>query len=124
MAEGYQDDAAEFIQEDVENIVRNAIAATLNDSTQYNAKKVNEWNNSIVTACLRDLQQLSRPFKYIITCIIMQDTGAGLNSSSSMHWDTSKDGLNRTQWNNTTMNCIVTVYGLAINIDDPADADM
>lgn len=122
MAEGYQDDAAEFSVEDVEGIVRKAIVTTLNEHT-YNAKKVNEWTNGIVTSCLKDLQALSRPFKYIITCIIMQKNGAGLNTSASMFWDSTKDGYCKVPWQNSTIHCIVAVYGLSVNIDDPPDAD-
>jgi dynein light chain Tctex-type 1 len=85
---------------------------------------VNEWTNLIVTNCLKDLQALARPFKYIITCIIMQKTGAGLNSTTSMHWDVTKDGYCKVPWQNSTMHCIVTVYGLSVNIDDPQDMDM
>ena len=117
MEGGFQDDNAEFNVEDVESIVRQAIHVVLNENT-FNTKKVNEWTNSIVTSCLKDLQALSRPFKYIITCIIMQKNGAGLNSSCSMHWDTTKDGYCKVPWQNSTMHCIVTVYGLSVNIDD------
>ena len=123
MAEAYQDEAAEFSVEDVEQIVRQAIHHSLNEFS-YNAKKVNEWTNNIVTNCLKNLQELSRPFKYIITCVIMQKTGAGLNTTASMHWDTSKDGYCKVPWQNTTMHCNVTVYGLSVNIDDPQDIDM
>jgi dynein light chain Tctex-type 1 len=123
MAEAFQDDNAEFSPEDVEQIVRGAIHNSLNEHS-YNSKKVNEWTNNIVTNCLKDLQALARPFKYIITCIIMQKTGAGLNCTTSMHWDASKDGHCKVPWENPTMNCIVTVYGLSVNIDDPQDIDM
>lgn len=123
MAEPFQDDSADFSVEDVEGIVRSAIHHSLNEHS-YNSKKVNEWTNNIVTNCLKDLQALARPFKYIITCIIMQKTGAGLNTSASMHWDSTKDGFCKVPWQNQTMHCIVTVYGLSVNIDDPQDIDM
>jgi len=117
---GYQDEAAEFSVEDVEAIVRGAIVGVLNQN-QYNSKKVNEWTNSIVQNCLKELQALGRPFKYIITCVIMQKTGAGLNTSASMFWDTTKDGHCKVPWQNGTMHCLVTIYGLSVNIDDPQD---
>lgn len=60
--------------------------------------QVNEWCNNIVTHCLKELQALSRPFKYIITCIIMQKNGAGLNTSNSMFWDAGKDGFCKVPW--------------------------
>lgn len=117
------DDAAEFSEEDVEAIVRSAIHNSLNEHS-YNPKKVNEWTNIVVTNCLKDLQQQNRPFKYIITCIIMQKNGAGMNTSASMHWDASKDGFCKVPWQNLTMHCVVTVFGLSVNIDDPQDMDM
>ncbi len=123
MAEAFQDDGGEFIVEDIEGVVRNAIHSTLNE-VNYNSKKVNEWTNNIVTGCLKELQALGRPFKYIITCVIMQKVGAGLNTSTSMFGEASKDGYCKIPWQNSTMHCIVTVYGLSVNIDDPQDGDM
>jgi len=117
---GYQDEAAEFSVEDVEAIVRQAIVGVLNQN-QYNSKKVNEWTNSIVQNCLKELQAMARPFKYIITCVIMQKTGAGLNTTASMFWDTAKDGHCKVPWQNSTMHCLVTIYGLSVNIDDPQE---
>ncbi len=122
-AAGYQDDAAEFSPEDVETILRGAIHNNLNEHS-YNPKKVNEWTNAIVTQTLKELHALNRPFKYVITCIIMQKTGAGLTTAVSMHWDAKKDGSCKIPWQNSTMHCIVTVYGVAVNIDDPQDLDM
>jgi dynein light chain Tctex-type 1 len=120
MADGYQDEAAEFNVEDVEGIVRTAIMGTLNEH-DYNSKKVNEWTNQIVTVCLKELQAMDRPFKYIITSIIMQKNGAGLATTASMNWDTTKDGFCKVPWQNATMHCVVTIYGMALTIDDPQD---
>ena len=122
--EGYQDDTAEFNSEDVEQYVRKAIQSVALNEAQYNPKKVNEWTNGIVTSVLKDLQQLGRPFKYIITCIITQNIGAGMHTSASMYWDVSKDGHCKLGWRNNTIHCIVTVYGVSVNIDDPQDVDM
>lgn len=123
MEGGYQDDVAEFAAEDVEAIVKTSIVDSLNEAS-YNPKKVNEWTNTIVATCLKKLQELERPFKYVITCIIMQKNGAGMNTASSQLWDANKDGMCKVPWSNLTMSCVVTVYGLAVNIDDPQDLDM
>lgn len=120
--EGYQDDNGEFSVEDVESIARQAIQNVLNENS-YNGKKTNEWSNAIVTHCLKELQALARPFKYVITCIIMQKNGSGLNTTTSMFWDTAKDGFCKVPWQNSTMHCIVTIYGICVNIDDPQDMD-
>jgi dynein light chain Tctex-type 1 len=121
MADGYAGgDSTEFQPEDVESILKVAIVNVLSENS-YNAKKVNEWTNAIVASTLKSLQELNRPFKYVISCIIMQNNGAGLNTSCSMRWDATKDGHCKVPWQNQTMNCIVTVYGVTVNIDDPQD---
>jgi len=118
----YQDDSAEFLVEDVEKIVRGAIHNVLNEIS-YNPKKVNEWINAIIAHCLKELQSLARPFKYVITCIITQKNGAGLITSTSAFWDAKKDGYCKVPWQNPTMHCIVTVYGVSVNIDDLVDQE-
>jgi dynein light chain Tctex-type 1 len=121
--DGYQDEAAEFNPEDVETIVKQAIVGALNENS-YSNKKVNEWTNNIVAQCLKNLQDMGRPFKYIITCVIMQKNGAGLCTSSTQLWDGNRDGMCKVPWSNLTMSCLVTVYGLSVNIEDPHDLDM
>ena len=123
MGDAYQDDTAEFPSEEVETIARQAIQNVLNADTPYLSKKVNEWCNAIVTSCLKELQTAGRPFKYVMTCVIMQNTGAALNTSASMHWDTNKDGHCKVPWKNNTMHVIVTIYGTSVNIEDPQDMD-
>ena len=117
---GYQDESAEFNVDDSEAIVRKAIHGVLNECS-YSSKKVNEWTNSIVSNCIKDLQAMGRPFKYIVTCVITQKNGAGFNSSTSMHWDAVKDGFCKVPWQNATMHCIVTIFGVAVNIDDATE---
>ncbi len=53
----------------------------------------------------------------------MQKNGAGLNTSNSMYWDAGKDGFCKVPWQNATMHCIVTIYGICVNIDDPQDME-
>ncbi|CAM9558649.1 unnamed protein product [Ectocarpus sp. 8 AP-2014] len=113
----FQDDAAEFSSEDVDTIVKNAITGCLTD-VMYNPKKVTDWTNTIVDNCLKELQPLNKPYKYIITCIIMQKNGAGVNTCASMVWDTTKDNFCQVPWENQNMHCIVTVYGCAVHIDN------
>ena len=52
--------------------------------------------------------------QYVATAIIMQKTGAGLQSASSCYWDNQTDGSCTVRWENKTMYCIVSVFGLAI----------
>merc|ERR1712130_1034514 len=58
----------------------------------YMHAKVNQWTNGVVESCLASLTKLQKPFKYIVTCVIMQKNGAGLHTASSCYWDNSTDG--------------------------------
>ncbi len=41
--------------------------------------------------CLKELKALEKPYKYVISCIIMQKNGAGIATAASMTWDLDKD---------------------------------
>jgi len=112
----FQEIDEEFAVEDVETVIKSSIGSVLND-TMYNPKKVNDWSNNIIAGALKGLQSLNRPYKYILTVIMMQKNGAGLVSSVSTFWDLNKDGLCKVTWENNTMHCIVTVFGMSINIE-------
>jgi dynein light chain Tctex-type 1 len=112
----YIESTDEFIVEDVETTIKDAIGMVLSD-TVYTSNKVPEWSNSILSNTLKGLQSLNRPFKFAITVIIMQKNGAGLVTTASTFWDGEKDGLCKVAWENTTTIAIVTCYGLCLNID-------
>lgn len=93
----------DFSSDDVEVVIKSAIGSVLTESIHFKTKKVNDWSNSIISAALKGLQSLNRPYKYAVTVILMQKNGAGLVSSASTFWDASKDGLCKVVWENQTM---------------------
>lgn len=99
------DEVKQIIQESVENVL---------GASSYQNNKVNQWTSSIVEQCLNQLTKLGKPFKYIVTSVIMQKNGAGLHTASSCYWDNTTDGSCTIRWENKSMYCIVTVFGLAI----------
>ncbi|XP_063233828.1 dynein light chain Tctex-type 1 isoform X2 [Bacillus rossius redtenbacheri] len=104
---------SQFVVDEVSTIIKEAVETTIGGNV-YNVAKVNQWTSSVVETCLGALTKLQKPFKYIVTCTIMQKNGAGLHSASSCFWDNSTDGSCTVRWENKTMYCIVSVYGLAI----------
>ncbi len=58
----------------------------------YKSDTVNKWTQGIVNSCLEKFIKLSKPYKYIVTCVIMQKNGAGLHTTSSCFWDNNSDG--------------------------------
>ncbi|RZF43634.1 dynein light chain Tctex-type 1 [Nilaparvata lugens] len=103
----------QFVVDEVSNIIKEAIEESIGGNA-YQQSKVNQWTSSVVEACLGALTKLQKPFKYIVTSTIMQKNGAGLHTASSCFWDNSTDGSCTVRWENKTMYCIVSVFGLAI----------
>ena len=77
--------------DEVSNVIKEAIETTIGGNS-YTHAKVNQWTNGVVESCLASLTKLQKPFKYIVTCVIMQKNGAGLHTASSCYWDNSTDG--------------------------------
>jgi dynein light chain Tctex-type 1 len=104
---------ASFVADDVSTIIKDSLDTVL-QSQQYNADKVPQWTSVCMESCMKRLTALNKPFKYIVTCLIMQKTGAGLHTAASCFWDSATDGSRTVRWENKTMYCICSVFGLAI----------
>jgi dynein light chain Tctex-type 1 len=113
MMEDQPTEETQFVVDEVSNAIKEAIETTIGGNSYMHAK-VNQWTNGVVESCLASLTKLQKPFKYIVTCVIMQKNGAGLHTASSCYWDNSTDGSCTVRWENKTMYCIVSVFGLAI----------
>ncbi|XP_076643366.1 dynein light chain 90F [Halictus rubicundus] len=112
MMEDMQEET-QFVVDDVSKIIKEAIEVSIGGNA-YQHNKVNQWTSNVVEACLGNLTKLQKPYKYIVTCVIMQKNGAGLHTASSCFWDNATDGSCTVRWENKTMYCIVSVFGLAI----------
>eukprot|EP01137_Pigoraptor_chileana_P035017 Opistho-2@28429 len=102
-----------FIVEEVTGIIKESVEALIG-AAHYQHSKVGQWSSNVVELCLKRLTALNKPFKYIVTCVIMQKNGAGLHTASSCYWDNQSDGSCTVRWENKTMYCITSVFGLAI----------
>ncbi|KAJ7559767.1 hypothetical protein O6H91_04G100300 [Diphasiastrum complanatum] len=102
-----------FIQDEINALVKAALDESLGTS-QFNHEKIGNWTSTVCEACMKRLTSLDKPFKYAVTCVIMQKNGAGLVTATSCFWDVSTDGSRTIRWENKTMYCIVTVFGMAI----------
>uniref|UniRef100_A0A8C9VWD3 Dynein light chain Tctex-type 1 n=1 Tax=Scleropages formosus TaxID=113540 RepID=A0A8C9VWD3_SCLFO len=80
-----------FVVEDISNIIKEAVDTTIG-SSPFQTARVNAWTSAVVETCLSQLAKLGKPFKYIVTCIVMQKNGAGLHAASSCFWDNTTDG--------------------------------
>ena len=114
MADNYDDDG-DFNSEEVQKIGKNAIDIIMKqEGIVYQKDKINQWSQTIIESCVKDLAKLDKKFKYAVTCIIMQNNGAGLQSAASSYWETKKDGLISVQLGSDTFHCIVTIFAMSI----------
>lgn len=111
--EKMEDDSNQFVVDDVSKIIKDTIDTVISGNA-YQQDLVQQWSATVSEQCLGALSKLKKSFKYVVTCSIMQKTGAGLHTASSCYWDSATDGTCTVRWENKTMYCIVSVFGLAI----------
>lgn len=104
-----------FNSEEAEIIVKESIENVIGGD-DYSQNQVNKWTASIVERCLTPLVKLGKPYKYIVTCAVMQKTGAGLHTANSCYWDSAMDGSCTVRWENRTMYCVVSVFAVAVTL--------
>lgn len=113
MEDTAQSEEHQFVVDEVSTIIKESIETVIGGNA-YTSAKVNNWTSQVVENVLGNLSKLNKAFKYIVTCVIMQKNGAGLHTASSCYWDNTTDGSCTVRWENKTMYCIVSVFGLAI----------
>jgi len=94
----------------IQRVVSQIVESQLTD-VAYDDDLVEHWIDSICSDCLSELAALNKPFKYLgkfcccflspgaqlvtsftVSCVIMQNTGAGLTSQHSSYCDGVNDG--------------------------------
>ncbi|CEO98686.1 Dynein light chain [Plasmodiophora brassicae] len=110
-----------FSEEEVGKIINETLDNFLNQKT-YDEKLVPHWIADISELLMQRLVALRKPFKYVVTCVIMQRNGAAIHSALSCYWDSVNDGLQAVLWPkdrsreslNRTMYCVTTVFAVGI----------
>ncbi|GMH66839.1 hypothetical protein TrLO_g12765 [Triparma laevis f. longispina] len=108
-----------FNEEQVKPILQNVVDEVLNKQP-YDEDQVQQWVDTICDKCMKQMADLQKPYKYVVTCQIMQASGAGLHSSVSCYWNQEEDNLVQYFWpnekkkdrNNCKMYCIITAVGM------------
>ena len=116
MDEDYDDDDEhEFVAKKVERIAQNAINAVVGgEQIIYAKEKVNDWWRQIIEGWLKELAKLEKMFKYVVTWIIQQRNGWGLQTAATAFWKDDTDGLIGVEVETPTFFCIVTIFAISI----------
>eukprot|EP00919_Chromeraceae_sp_WS-2016_P076721 GHVR01181387.1.p1 GENE.GHVR01181387.1~~GHVR01181387.1.p1 ORF type:complete len:113 (+),score=18.88 GHVR01181387.1:89-427(+) len=101
------------IKEPANKILKNTVESVLSTAT-YNPKEVQTWVDALTQGIVEKLQELNSSFKYIVSSVILQRSNSGFHCSSTCFWDFVSDGSLTFRWENKTMICIVTVFGVAV----------
>lgn len=80
----------------------------------YNSNDAQTWTNLLCETVLKYLTDLNKNFKFIVNCMIMQKSDAGLNISGSCYWDNEVDGNLVVKFETTHLICIVNIFGCAL----------
>lgn len=100
---------------DVNQIIRGVLEKVIGPVKLFEPERVAEWIDAIVCQCLGEINELNKPFKYIVTCYINQRDGAGICSYSLCYFDVETDLLTQILWNNDVLCSNVSIYAMALN---------
>ena len=83
------------------------------NSLVYEQDKSVSWSNQLIDNCLRGLVKLEKPYKYVVTCVLHQNTGAAINTMACGYFEETDGAVSKTIAVNDIYLCL-TVFGLAI----------
>ena len=86
---------------------------TTYESILYQQDKAKNWSNQLIDHCLRGLSKLEKPYKYVVTCVLQQNTGALLSTIGSGYFEETDGAVSKTIAINNIFLCL-TVFGLSI----------
>ena len=96
------------------NIIGESLKPFKDENVYFLPDKVAQWTQSIIDTCLKELVKMNKPYKYIVSCIIQQRIGAGLQTVTAMHWDKKTDGLTTAQLEAHNLSMVVTIFYMHI----------
>jgi len=110
-----------FIPEQVEPILWKVVEDVLKP-VAYDEALVQQWIDTICSRCLKELADMKKPYKYVVTCQIVQKNGAGHHTAHSCYWNREDDNLAIVSWpndkhrdmNNSRMSCVIMCVGMTI----------
>lgn len=99
-----------FNDDEVQSVVETAISDVIGDS-EYSSERAAKWSLKVTDACMISLLGLHKRLKYIVHTSVVPKR-AELTTSSYCYWNSSTDGMLAVRWSNSTVCCIVSVFGV------------
>ena len=86
------EDDNSFPNEDIEMKVLEVCEDVLKDA-MWDEHKVPQWINQINEKLMLSLMSLNKPYKYVITVVMQQNTGAQISGAVSCYYENTTDGV-------------------------------
>lgn len=102
-----------FVAEEVQQQVVEVIGQVIGGAS-YSQSDVNKWSSAILEQSLATISRSVRGYKFVVTCVIMQKTGAGLNTGAACLWDAGTDSSCTARWENKSVTAIVQFFAIAL----------
>ena len=118
MADEIDEDAG-WPSEEINQLVTSQVELILADA-MWDPKMVPQWVDEIVEKCMKALVNMKLPYKFIVTCMLVQKTDKPLYSSFSVNWENNNDGIENVIYPplrqkdsySKTIACLCTVMGV------------
>jgi dynein light chain Tctex-type 1 len=81
---------------------------------EYKHELVRTWTSNICDAVLEDAKSLCLDYKIMVSVVIVQKNGAGLNTHAAAYWDPTTDGSIAVTVDSKHMVAIVTIFACAL----------
>lgn len=103
----------QFDDEEAKQIVVEVYDQVLED-TGMDTFNVSNWLNKLSADVVRRLEDLHKPFKYIVHGFALPKTDAGLNMKVGCIWENDLDGTCSVKFSTSQSQVVVTVFGIAL----------
>ncbi|KAG2216891.1 hypothetical protein INT45_010587 [Circinella minor] len=108
-----QEKSNKFNSDEATAIIKEVTESTIQDA-EYTHGKVPQWTKTIIDSCLKRLRAKNKTYKYVVTCVIMQRTGAGFYAGSSVYWDNNNDGSASYRYESKSVYAVINAFGLSV----------
>uniref|UniRef100_A0A914YRJ8 Uncharacterized protein n=1 Tax=Panagrolaimus superbus TaxID=310955 RepID=A0A914YRJ8_9BILA len=99
---------------EVENLCKALFEQTIG-TEKYDHLEGVKWNKQLVESIAQGLVGMSRPFKYCVSCIIMEvgvASGVGLNVASTCFWDKQTDASYSIRCETKNVLAVCTIFAV------------
>ena len=86
------EDDNSFPSEDIEIKISEVAEEVLKDA-MWDEHKVPQWINQINEKLMLSLMSLGKPYKYVVTVVMQQKTGAQISGAVSCYYENTTDGV-------------------------------